>query len=98
MNATKSSDTTEAMPRPIVGAVYKTHPGTWWVPAGLESTQGPDAKPAPYVNISFGAPREWKNDEDGFEPYYTPRKRRQLQRKSRRMQYEDQYGFDDNLY
>ena len=34
---------------------------------GLEATQGPDACPPPYRNVSFGATREYKDDEDGWQ-------------------------------
>lgn len=36
-------------------------------PPGLESTQGPGAHPATYAPVSFGATREYKNDDDGWQ-------------------------------
>ena len=49
----------------IVGARWlKEQPPL--VPPGLESTQGPGARPPVYRNVFFGAQREWENDEVGW--------------------------------
>ena len=37
--------TADGSPRIPVGMVYVKNPGPWWVPPGLESTQGPGANP-----------------------------------------------------
>lgn len=47
-------------------------------PVGLEQTQGqhPIKMPA-YKNISFGAPREWQDENDGWQVVRRHKKRRQ---------------------
>ena len=50
----------------VPGAVYpNAQPSHAYAP-GLEATQGPNARPTPYRAVSFGAKREWENDEDGW--------------------------------
>lgn len=66
--------------RVVVGAVYVENPRPWWVPVGLEKTQGPGANPPIYVPLSLGATREWKNDDEGWQIYYSSRRRRQQRR------------------
>lgn len=76
----------------IVGAVYVQNPDPWWVPVGLEQTQGPNANPPIHAPVSFGAKREWKNDEEGWQPYIT----RQQRRRERRRNYLRQQQFAEN--
>jgi hypothetical protein len=83
------------MPRTIVGAVYVTNPGPWWVPPGLESTQGPGANPPPYRSPFFGADREYTNEDDGWQPFRTRKQRQNMRRDSRRKREDDNYGFND---
>lgn len=64
--------------RGVVGAVWVENPAPWWVPVGLEKTQGPNAKTVAYRNVSFGGTREYKSDEDGMQIY--TRKRRRARR------------------
>ena len=45
------------------------------VPAGLERTQGPGARPAPYRPVFFGAQREWENDEVGWTTVHYKKRR-----------------------
>ena len=46
-------------------------------PVGLEETQGQHPKTMPaYKNVSFGATREWANDEDGWQVVRRHKKRR----------------------
>jgi hypothetical protein len=90
------------MPRRIVGAVWVENPGPWWVPVGLEKTQGPGANPPPYRNINFSGTKLWTNDEEGWQIYYSPRQRRMqkwLRNKSRRQNQmdNDTYNFDDEV-
>lgn len=60
----------------IVGAVYPNQQ-PFPCPTGLEETQGLHPKQMPpYVNISNGAPREWRNDEDGWQTVRRHKKRR----------------------
>lgn len=69
----------------VVGAVYLQHPRPWWVPVGLEKTQGPGANPPIHAPVSFGATREWKNDEEGWQPYISrQQRRRERHRRHRR--------------
>lgn len=79
--------------RVIVGAVYVQNPRPWWVPVGLEETQGPNAKPSNYRPVSFAAEREWKDDDDGFQTFRTRRARRNARRKR---VHDDSYDFDDS--
>ena len=67
--------------REIVGATWSSRPAPWWVPAGLESTQGPGAKPAPYVMYNAA--------EDGPQGWITVRRHRRSRRGSRRPRLED---------
>ena len=96
-NANKNSSS-GAMPRKIVGAEWVTTPTRpWWVPAGLEATQGPGAKPISYRSPFFGAEREWKNDDEGWQLYQSPRSRQNNRRASRNRHTnnQDTYDFDD---
>jgi hypothetical protein len=90
----RNVNSSEAMPTKIVGAVWVENPRPWWVPAGLESTQGPGAKPPAYRMVSFGAEREWKNDDEGWQLYETRRQRKSRRRLARGNN--DTYDFDDS--
>lgn len=92
-NMNRSNSSSEAMPRKIVGAEWVAHPGPWWVPPGLEATQGPGAKPINYLPIFFGAQHEWENDEQGWQLFETRRARQWRRRETRRKN--DTYDFDD---
>lgn len=61
--------------RGVVGAVWVENPAPWWVPVGLEKTQGPNAKVPAYRNVFFGGTREYKSDEDGMQVYTRKRRR-----------------------
>ena len=97
MNSSNNNSSSQAMPRKIVGAEWVTNPRPWWVPAGLEETQGPGAKPVHYKPVFFGAEQEWKDDEQGFQLFQTRRSRQWARRASRRRQSDNQdtYDFDD---
>ncbi len=56
---------------PVVGA--PANPG--FAP-GLEATQGPNARPPPYRPVSFGATREYKDDEDGWQTVTRTKRRK----------------------
>ncbi len=77
--------TADGKPRIPVGQVYVQNPGPWWVPPGLESTQGPGAKPIYYRNVFFGGDRDYVDDEDGWVTYRFGRRNRNRSRKPRRM-------------
>ena len=67
---------------------------------GLEKTQGPGAKPIYYRSPFFGAEREWKNDDDGWQLFQT-RRSKQLDRRESRIRHNnnhnhDTYDFDDS--
>lgn len=99
---TNKLPTGSAMPTSVVGLHWVTNPRPWWVPAGLESTQGPGAKPVYTRSPFFGAEREWKNDEEGWEVYHSPSYRKKQRRLNRRRNraYEaemENYGFEDEL-
>lgn len=83
-----------AMPRQIVGAAWVEHPGAWWVPKGLESTQSPGARPPAYRPLSFGAEREWANDEEGWQGGRHKRQKKRTNRNHNRTN-QDTYDFDD---
>jgi hypothetical protein len=87
----------ESMGRKIVGAVWVENPGPWWVPKGLEESQGPGAKPIPYRPVFMGADREWANDDEGWQTYFS-RRQRQSRRRMNRKQVQDTYDFDDAPY
>lgn len=100
MSNSSEKKSEEAMPRQIVGAVWVENPGPWWVPVGLEKTQGPGANPPPYRMVSFAGTKLWTNDEEGWQIYYSPKQRRLqkwLKNKSRRQNQLDNgtYNFDD---
>ena len=82
------------MPKQIIGLNFVTNPGPWWVPVGLEETQGPGAKPPAYRPLFFGAEREWKNDEEGWQTYES-RKQRQNRRRQNRRRTMETYDFND---
>lgn len=92
-NNNNNNESSQAMSGRIVGAVWVENPGAWWVPAGLEATQGPGAKPIYHRDVHFGAEREWKNDEDGWQVFETRSTRRRRRREARRKS--DTYDFDD---
>jgi hypothetical protein len=98
MNNRNNNSSSEAMPRTIVGAVWVENPGAWWVPRGLERTQGPGAKPLNYRPVFFGAQQEWASDEHGWQIYETRRTRQARRRKSRQSSGSgsDSYDFDDS--
>lgn len=50
----------------VPGAVFPTSQPSHAYAPGLEATQGPNARPPPYRPVSFGAKREYENDEDGW--------------------------------
>lgn len=90
--------------RAVVGANWVANPGPWWVPPGLEKTQGPNANPPTYRNVFFGGTRDYKDDEDGMQIYHTPGYRKALRRakrnRGRNQDYsvyeeDDSYNFDD---
>lgn len=56
---------------PLIGA--PAHPVCL---PGLEATQGPDARPPPYRPVSFGATREYKDDEDGWQTVTRTKRRK----------------------
>ena len=87
--------TADGNPRIPVGQVYVQNPGPWWVPAGLESTQGPGAKPIYTRPAFFGADREYGEDE-GWQTQISRRQRRLARRRHRVV--EDTYDFDDDEY
>jgi hypothetical protein len=82
MSFKMNNNTTEQMPRSIVGLVWDPTPRAWWVPPGLEQTQGPNAKPKHYLPVSFGADREY-GPEEGWQ-VFTTRKQRQTARRRNR--------------
>ncbi len=93
MNNRSNNSSSEAMPRQIVGAIWVENPGPWWVPRGLESTQGPGAKPVHYRPVFFGAQQDWADDEHGWQVFETRRTRQNRRRDARRKS--DTYDFDD---
>lgn len=78
-------------PKHIVGLHYVENPRPWWIPVGLEATHD---QPCHYKPVFFGAEREWKNDDEGWQRY-TTRKQRQNDRRNSRKRSNDNYGFDD---
>lgn len=88
----------EKKPRVIVGANWVENPGRWWVPPGLEQTHD---LPHTYRPVSFGAEREWKNDEEGWQVYTTRKQRQAARRRNRQRgpvyyeEPEDTYDFQD---
>ena len=96
MNFNKQTE--EAKPRGVVGAVWVQNPAPWWVPVGLEKTQGPNAKETGYRTVFFGGTREYKDDEDGFQVYHSRRYRRMqkwLKNKSLGINGDIEYSFND---
>jgi len=96
---TNKMSTTSAMPSKVVGLQWTTNPRPWWVPAGLEATQGPGAKPVYTRSPFFGADREY-GPEEGWQVYHSPsyRKRQRRQNRYKRDAYEennDTYEFED---
>lgn len=83
--------------RVIVGLSFVQNPSPWWVPPGLEETQGPNAKPAAYRPLFFGAEREY-GPEEGWQTYQNRRARRTARRQNRNRggNYNDTYDFDDS--
>ncbi len=81
--------------KPIVGLHYVENPRPWWIPVGLEETHD---KPSGYKPVSFGAEREWKNDDEGWQHYTTRKQRQNRRRQARRNANNDNYGFDDDDY
>lgn len=98
MNTKTSNTTTMNAPRTIPGLCYVQNPAPWWVPPGLEQTQGPNAKPPTYLPPFFGADREY-GPEEGWQTPRTRRARRKMRRNTHRNDdVEDVYGFDDEAY
>jgi hypothetical protein len=95
MHNMKMNSSSVAMPQKIVGLCWVENPRPWWVPPGLEETQGPGANPPAYKPLTAGAEREWKDDEEGFQPYLTRRQRQNRRRQNRKHQH-DTYDFDDS--
>lgn len=105
MNSSKmnnSNENSEAMPRTIVGAAWIQNPAPWWVPVGLEKTQGPNATVPAYRNVFFGGTRDYKDDEDGFQVYHSRgylKRLKRAKRNNRNPNYgvyeEETYEFDD---
>lgn len=90
--------------RTVVGANWVANPGPWWVPPGLEKTQGPNANMPAYRTVFFGGTRDYKDDEDGFQVYhsrgYRKWQRRANRGRNRNQDYgvyeeDDSYDFDD---
>lgn len=104
MNSSKmnnSNEKSEAMPRTTIGAAWIQNPVPWWVPVGLEKTQGPNATVPAYRNIFFGGKRDYKDDEDGWQIYHSRGYLKRLKRANRGRNpnygvYEEEtYEFDD---
>jgi hypothetical protein len=96
-NSSKPLPTNLALDDPrrvIFGLCFVQNPGPWWVPPGLESTQGPGAKPIYYRSPFFGADREYGPDE-GWQTFQNRRGRR-LARRSKHRDDSDYYDFEDN--
>ena len=94
----RNNDSTMNTTHTIPGLCYVQNPGPWWVPAGLEQTQGPNAKPTYTRSPFFGADREYGPDE-GWQVYRTRRARRAMRRNARRnADMEEYYSFyeDEN--
>lgn len=95
---TNKFPTGAAKPSSIVGFAWTTSAYPWWVPAGLEATQGPDAKPIYTKSPFFGADREY-GPEEGWQVYHSPsyRKRqcRQNRYKNNAYETEDTYEFEE---
>ena len=90
----------------IVGLQWDPTPRAWWVPTGLEQTQGPGAKPKQYLPPFFGAEREY-GPEEGWQTYTTRKQRQKARRRNRPRvnfyqpepepeQEEDSYDFTDD--
>ncbi len=97
-NTSKPNPTTFKLDDPrrvIIGLAYVQNPGPWWVPPGLESTQGPGAKPPHYRSPFFGADREY-GPEEGWQVFQNRRARRLARRSNRRDDNSDYYDFEDN--
>jgi len=86
----------DGSPRTVPGMVYVQNPRPWWVPPGLESTQGPGAKPKPYKMVSFGADREY-GEEEGWQTPMSRRQRRMARRRHRAPD-DEEYNFYDDAY
>ncbi len=91
-----NSNASPSKPRIPVGMVYVQNPGPWWVPPGLESTQGPGAKPINYRSPFFGADREYGENE-GWQIYMNRHQRRNARRRNR-VADDNEYNFDDDAY
>jgi hypothetical protein len=50
----------------IVGAVWVTNPGPWWIPPGLEWSHDTTNPPPTYASPFFGADREY-GPEEGWQ-------------------------------
>jgi hypothetical protein len=94
-NSSKMDNSADAKPRIVPGLVYVQNPPPWWVPRGLESTQGPDAKPPPYRMISYSAEREYSENE-GWQTQMSRHQRRLTRHRNR--VFNDEYNFDDDVY
>lgn len=96
MNSNKNNSTLSLTDpeRIVVGLCYVQNPSPWWVPPGLENTQGPGAKPIHYRSPFFGADREY-GPEEGWQIYRTRRSRRNARRRNRDTD-NDNYDFDDS--
>jgi hypothetical protein len=66
------------MPRYTVKPAY---PSPSCAP-GMEATQGPNARPPPYVPVNFNSGRVYENDNDGWT-YVTYKKKGHKSRKWR---------------
>ena len=84
-NTITNTMNSSSAPRTVVGQVYINLSRPWWVPAGLESTQGPGAKPVYYSSPFFGGDREYIDDEDGWTVVRNGRRRNRRSHKPRKM-------------
>jgi hypothetical protein len=66
------------MPAPVT-RIAPTWPRLAFLP-GLEATQGPNAHPAPYRTVFFGATHEYAEDEGWTTVHYRSRNKRKQRR------------------
>ena len=90
MSTTRNNTTMNTTMNTIPGLCWVQNPGPWWVPAGLEQTQGPKAKPTYTRPPFFGADREYGPDE-GWQIYRTRKARSAMRRNARRNADMDEY-------
>ena len=79
-----------ASSRNVVGANWDHRQHTWWIPTGLEWANDPKNPLPAYIPPTFGAEKEWANDEQGWTHVSYSQKKKSY-RKRRVQQMTDDY-------